>query len=319
MPQPAGPDLEALTERLAVRLDGERQAGQDAPEAQRREAFRNALDQELDGLDDAAVEQVLAGVRARLLREAAERERRLGEQEGRLAELQARIDGLTEERDRLARDNEELRRRPATAPAPVPVAGEDAGFAALRQSLARVAGKQKVKVEELGFAESDARLFRFVQTLMQFALDYEMSINWIVASIMAGPQRDPGTEIQKGLEFEARRRFRACLEDESGSIDELGRALGRKIRFLIDLHDAFRPCAHQGGQNLLAELEPQVILDKHAKKLMGFDYEKAWRELERLHNDLAQLARADVWERFYFEAFKAKMAEHLPRQGGGAD
>ena len=52
--------------------------------------------------------------------------------------------------------------------------------------------------------------------------------------------------------------------------------------------------------------EYEEMLEKH-KRMVGFDYEAAWKELERVQAGLSDLSRNDLWEQYYREPFRKKL------------
>lgn len=310
MPQEQDPSPEPIAERLALKLKSVRDEHASAPENQRRELLRRALDEELGSLPEAQTEAVLDTLRDRLVLDAREREARVAELEQRVQGLQGEIESLRAERDRLAEDNERLAQQPAEAAAPAAMAASGEGLERIREGLKQMAKGKKVTAESIGLAESEARLFRLLQEMLRFAQDYEMGLNFLLAEFRVGPQADMDTKMIRGMTQQVRKRFGACLEDREGSVEELKEVLARNARFLIDLNKAYSDSFHEGVQSLLGELDPQPILEEH-KRMLGFNFEDAWKAIARVQNDLANLPRSELWERFFFEKFQAKLSGYL--------
>lgn len=306
MANPDGASVEQVTQRLAERLVVIRREQAEASEEERRLTFRQALNEGLQGLGDESANQVLDRIRERLIAEARERERQVGE-------LQARVGELTAERDRLREENAELRQAtPAGTPeaqAPLPAADGDA-LARVRDGLQQIASGKKVTAESIGLPEAEARFFRLVQELLKFAQDYEMGLNFLLAEFRIGPSKDMDTQMMRHMKQLVRRRFRDCLEGKEGSVQALQDTLARNARFLIDLNNAYSTSLNEGTRTLLAELDPMPILEAN-KRMIGHNFEEAWRQISQKQADLANLSKDELSERFYFAPFQSKLADYL--------
>ena len=62
---------------------------------------------------------------------------------------------------------------------------------------------------------------------------------------------------------------------------------------------------------MLGQLDPQPVAEAHRKPIIGVDYDKAWKALGRVQNDLSALSRTEMWERFYLETFRSKLSTYL--------
>ena len=306
MANPDGAGVAQVTEQLAERLVAIRREQAEASEEERRQTFRQELSAGLQGLDDDSANQVLDGIRERLIAEARERERQVGE-------LQARVETLTAERDRLREENDGLRREGSAetpaATAAAPVVDGDA-LARVRDGLQQIASGKKVTAESIGLPEGEARFFRLVQELLRFAQDYEMGLNFLLAEFRIGPSKDMDTQMMRHMKQLVRRRFRDCLEGKEGSVQALQDTLSRNARFLIDLNNAYSTSLNEGAKTLLAELDPMPILEAH-KRMIGHNFEEAWRQISQKQADLANLSKDELSERFYFAPFQSKLADYL--------
>ena len=309
MANPDGAGVAQVTEQLAERLVAIRREQAEASEEERRQTFRQELSAGLQGLDDDSANQVLDGIRERLIAEARERERQVGE-------LQARVEALTAERDRLREENDGLRRDASAetpaATAAAPVVDGDA-LARVRDGLQQIASGKKVTAESIGLPEGEARFFRLVQELLRFAQDYEMGLNFLLAEFRIGPSKDMDTQMMRHMKQLVRRRFRDCLEGKEGSVQALQDTLSRNARFLIDLNNAYSTSLNEGTKTLLAELDPMPILEAH-KRMIGHNFEEAWRQISQKQADLANLSKDELSERFYFAPFQSKLADYLGKE-----
>jgi len=311
MTRPAS-KLELLSADLVERLSAARTMQKDAPEPQRRELFRQTLEEALQGLSAKESGVVLAGMRERLIQRAAEREDRLTQQDDRIAKLETELAAANQEADRLSAENRKLQQAPSRQPPAAAAAAADGGgsLQRLREALITMATKPNITAESIGLPASEARFFSLMQELLRFAIDYEMGVNLLLAEFSIGPAADMDTKMVRGLKQQVRARFRACLEDRDGSMQALKEILKRNARFIVDLNSAYAKSIHEGGQAMLDELDPQARLDAH-KRMIGFNFEEAFRDVERTHGDLSQLSRGEVWERYYFDSFRLMLASYL--------
>lgn len=309
MANPDDASVERVTEQLAERLVAIRREQAEAPEEERRQSFRQALGEGLEGLGDEGANRVLDGIRERLIAEARDRERQVGE-------LQARVEELTAERDRLRGENEELRQAApagASEAQTAPPAADGDALARVRDGLQQIASGKKVTAESIGLPEGEARFFRLVQELLKFAQDYEMGLNFLLAEFRIGPSKDMDTQMMRHMKQLVRRRFRDCLEGKEGSVQALQDTLARNARFLIDLNNAYSNSLQVGTKALLAELDPMPILEEH-KRMIGHNFEEAWRAISQKQADLANLSKDEMSERYYFEPFQSKLEDYLGKR-----
>lgn len=298
--------IEDLAANLASRLASLRRAKVDAPEAERRDAFRRTLNDELGELPAESSDRVVERVRELLIDEGRVRDDRIGQLEARLAELGA-------ERDRLLEENASLKSAPGAGGSAAP--DSSAVLTRLREGLLEASQGEGATPESVGVSASEAGLFRLVQGLLEFALKYELGLNLLLAEFKIGPAADADTRLARGMREQVRERFRACLENEEGSVDALKEALERNARFLIDLNRAYQACLYDGNRAMIAELDPHPLLTKHKRALMGVDYEATTKSLSRLHADMSNLARDEIWERYFLEPFRKELSGYIGQDG----
>lgn len=296
-------NLDAVAGRVLDRLKAVREASMALPDDARRGALAQALEGELGGMSDESADGVVAVVKERLVAEARGRERRVIELEGQVRALEERLTSVVEERDRLQREVGEKNEAAASAKS-----GGD--LTRLREGLLRVSRGDDVTPDQLGLPTGDARLFRLIRLILDFALRYEIGLNVLLAEFKIGPAGSADSLLIQGLQEQVRERFRACLEDKEGSLQALQEVLERNARFLIEINRSYHASIYEGNHSVLAQLDPQPILDKH-KRVLGSDYEGAWRALSREHADLINLSRGELWERFFLDPFQKKLS------GGG--
>jgi len=300
--------VEAVASRVVDRLKAVREASAALAAGERRNAFEQTLEAELGGMAGDLAERVLGTVKERLVDEARGRERRVIELEQQVRALEAQLGAVGAERDRLRRDNEALRAGSAVpAAAAAPSTGGE--LARLREGLMRVSRGEDVTAESIGLPPGDARLFRLIRSLVDFALKYEIGLNLLLAEFKIGPAGNADTKLIQGLQEQVRERFRACLENKQGSLQALKEVLERNARFLVDLNRSYQTSIYEGNQAMLTRLDPRPILEKH-KRVLGSDFEGAWRAIGREQADLANLSRAELWERFFLNPFQKKLASY---------
>ena len=86
-------------------------------------------------------------------------------------------------------------------------------------------------------------------------------------------------------------------DDDSVWYDLL--AFSRPNQFLTRVGYPFTRRCHA----VLQELDPPPILEAHRGRVMGYDYEKAWKEIARRHDDLRDLSQAEFYLRYFKEPF----------------
>jgi hypothetical protein len=308
MSQNPGANGGEIAERLLDKLLTVRHSKGDSPETERRQAFHEVIQEEVGGLPAEAADQVLAGVRDRLIADAREKESRSERLEARVRELEGQVTALSADKEHLTEENERLRAdasKPAAAGA-----GSDDTLGKIREGLLRHSDGESVTVDSIGLPAAEVRFFQLLQELLRFALDYELGLNILLAEFKIGPAAQADTRQLRGMKREVQKRFRACMEDQEGSIKALKETLSNNARFLIDLNKAYTTCLYTGSQSMISKLDPLPIAEKH-KRLMGVDYEQAWKTLSRIQTDLGNLSHRELWEQYFFEPFQERLADHL--------
>ena len=310
MSENRGANADATASRVADKLKKVREASADLPESDRRDAFRRTLDEELGEFPGADADRILTSVKDRFVEEARHAETRLGELEKQTEALSAQLQAVSTERDRLHDEIERLRDQSSSTPtATPPVAAVSGGgdLGKVREGLLRVSHGEDVTAETIGLPPSEARLFRLIRAMLDFALKYELGLNLLLAEFKIGPAGDADTKLIQGLQEQVRERFRACLENKEGSLHELTETLERNARFLIDLNRSYQASLYEGNQSMLNRLDPRPILEGH-KRVLGSDFEGAWKTISRAQADLVNMSRAELWEQFFMGPFRDKLA-----------
>jgi len=305
-----GADADATASRVADKLKKVREASAELPEGDRRDAFRRTLDEELGAFAGEDADRILTSIKDRFVSEARQAESRLDELEKQTQALAAQLQAVSAERDRLHEEIGRLRDQPSSTPAavaPVAVSGAGGDLGKVREGLMRVSRGEEVTPESIGLPPSEARLFRLIRAMLDFALKYELGLNLLLAEFKIGPAGDADTKLIQGLQEQVRERFRACLENKEGSLHELNEVLERNARFLIDLNRSYQGSLYEGNQSMLNRLDPRPILEGH-KRVLGSDFEGAWKTISRAQADLVNLSRAEMWERFFVGPFRDKLS-----------
>jgi hypothetical protein len=305
--------IDDLATSLATKLASLRRAKADVPEAERRDAFRRTLHDELAELPAESADRVVERVRELLIAEGRARDERVAQLNTQVSQLEARITEMSAERDRLLEENASLQSEPSAVGAPV--TDSSAVLTRLREGLLKASQGEGATADSVGVTATEAGLFRLVQGLLEFALKYELGLNLLLAEFKIGPAADADTKLARGMREQVRERFRACLENEEGSVDALKEALERNARFLIDLNRAYQASLYEGNRAMIAELDPHPLLTKHKRALMGIDYEAATKSMSRLHADMSNLARDEIWERYFVEPFREELSTYLGQDG----
>jgi len=295
------PALQEKAERLVRKLEEVRRSHAEQPEPERRAAFERTLDEELGSVPAADADRVIGDVRSRLIHTARERDQRVSQLETQLREQESTIADL---RRRL----EEAAKAPAPAAAPVS-AGPAPDLDVVRAALSKVVEGQAPKVEDLGLSPQDESLYSLFASLMQFTMSYGEGRTWILASLGVGAAAQADSVMIKGMQDKAREAMRRCLAGDNSAGETLQKELNVYAKFLIALNESFQFSIDTGSRNILGELNQQPLLEKH-KRLVGPDYEKAWKELEHIHAGLNDLTRNDLWEQYFRESFREKLGGH---------
>jgi hypothetical protein len=298
------------TGRLIEKLKSVRAAHAAGPPEALREALRHAIQETLGGLPMEESGRRLEQVRAQIVAEARQREERAERLEAEMGRLTSEVASLRAERDRLASENARL-----ASAGPAPAAGGADLLEKFREGLRKMAKGEQVTPESLGLPSSEARFFRLTQELLGFALRVEFGVQGLLADV--GVVRGMDTRIMKRLDQLIRDRFRACLDNQKGSIQALQETLKRNSKFLLDLNDAYAAAIRQGVPALLGEMDPQPILENNAGRFGMTNYEGAWRELSTRQNDLSAMTPRDTWERFFQKPFQEKLGEGVGPAAAG--
>jgi hypothetical protein len=150
---------------------------------------------------------------------------------------------------------------------------------------------------------------------------YELAVNGLLATLGMGPGKGLDTVMEKAVRKELKQevleRYTACLKNEEGSIEALREALDRNSKAFLDLYQAYMASLTTGSRTMLSELSPHTILDEH-RRPFGHNFQEAWKTVERVHSDLANLSSEELWKRFFLEPFQAKLSEYLGGDGSGS-
>jgi hypothetical protein len=300
------------TRRLVSKLKEVRGQIEGRPTDQRRRDLMRALQEELAGLSEEEAGRRIEQARETLVGEARDRERSLEGVQGEVSRLKAEVEVLKAAREVLARENQQLRKTLEGAEAQ---GGSSQSLEKIRAGLRKMADGDEVTPDAIGLPPSEARLFRLAQELLGFALKIEFSVQSLLADF--GAVRGADTMFIRGMDKMIRNRFRACLENKQGSIQALREGLDKNLRFLLQLNDAYLAATRKGVPSLLAELDPEQLLEQHRGRLMT-NYEEAFRSFSTRHTDLANLTPKEAWERFFQQAFREKLEEVVAPDAGSA-
>jgi hypothetical protein len=298
------PDIDEAAARVHDTLVAVRREQSDAPEDERRAAFQRVLDDQLSAVPEDSARRIVASVRERLIAEARDRGSRLAALEAEVTQLRAQLQAAEAERDRL---REQVRASGAAAQEAGAAGGDDT-LRKVREGLLRAGRGEELSVDSLGLPDAEARLFRLIHELIDFTLQYERSVNFLLDQYKV--RQLDSVMVQRQQEM-VRKRFVACLEDEKGSVGALRESLDRNKAFLVDMNKAYQSSIFEGTRAALREIDPQPIADRNRKAIIGVDHAEAWKEISRAQGDLATLSRNDLWERYFFEPFRAKMSGYL--------
>ena len=310
----AGPAADDPARQFVHKLKEARRSCEGRPEGEMRSTLQQALRAELAGLSEADAARRLDGAREMLIGEARSREQRLERVEAQLRSLMTEAEALRAERDRLAAAGSTGR----TSAAPQPASSSSSplseglepeeALSVVREGLREITLGKKVAAESLGLRPGGDRLFRLFTELLLFALNFETGVHGLLTEIEVGPAMDSMLRVQQKKIIQSR--FRACLDDEPGSIQALKDALARNSRFLLELHAAYTSAINQGTQAILDTVDPQPIQDE-SRGMMGIDKDRAWKTYRNLHTDLINLAPSDIWDRFFQKPFKDRLGDYL--------
>ena len=307
MSQNAQPDIDQSASQLLEKLTSLRQAKADAQESERRQAFERAIDEELSGRPADTAKRVTLAVREQLIADARARDSRGAQAEAELARLQGQLEAVTAERDRAQRELQEAKAAAPAASAAAPVTSE---------ALERVRG---ALFKSSGGGEGRPELDRAVRVRGEDVPPGPGAVEFR-AGLRARGERAPAEPADRPRYGHA-----AAQGDEGrgpGTVPRLpgkqGRVgqgpasgTGKEKSFLIDLNQAYQASLFEGTSSMLGQLDPQPVAEAHRKPIIGVDYDKAWKALGRVQNDLSALSRTEMWERFYLETFRSKLSTYL--------
>ena len=260
---------------------------------------------EIRDLPEAEAARLLDGARDYLIGEARRSEERLQTLESDAGRLSAQVESLRAERDRLAEENRRLKAAPpAAASGP-----QDGALLKIRDALVQITQKREVPSESLGLQPAEARFFRLIRELLLFALNFETGVHDLIQQIQV-MRFGPNSIMLKQQKKIIVNRFRACLDNEPGSVVALKEALDRNKAFLMTLNDAYNAAIRDGARSLLDQIEPQTIMEQTKGGLLD-KFEKAWKEFSDRHADLSTRPESDLWEQFFGPPFNQKLQDYL--------
>lgn len=302
-----GPADRALRE-LVEKLRAVQRACADRAPEERGKTLRATLAEELGRTPPDLAAGRLEELRDYLGGRDADATRRLDSLTEALRQLRGEVEALRRERDRLLREQTSLE------PSPAPAAGREGALEGFRQGLLRITEDRKVTPEEAGVPPHLAPLFQTMAELLHFALDLEIGLQGFLRTSEVGEVGMMGTRQFAEHERMIRNRFRSCLQDQEAAIQPLKEVLGKNLRFLIHLHQAYSTCIDAGTRSLLAPLDPQKILEESRGRL-GVNYPEAWKRISRLLAELAALEKGEMWERYFEEPFRNQLKLAVPEAG----
>ena len=296
------------------------------PWRQRRDAMRRCLEHELGGLPKGQLGGALGAVR-RELQNADGAGSDHGESQAEIKNLQAERERLVQERDRLRQElaatgeaaaraekleqeNERLRQTLTGLRRSKTDSGVPGGVGTLREGFIRALDTATAPdAGELGLEGPSAALFRAVCEVLNFARNYDLGLNSLILDI-SGKLDSHGTTMAVMTRKIFRKRFVESLDGDEAAMTRLKETLKSNLRFLLMLNDAYLSCLRPGVQGVLGELSPQETLAKH-KKLLHYDYDGAFKSLQRGHGDLTNLTRDELWESYFSETVRRKLGDYL--------
>lgn len=287
------------------------------PQADRRQALLRCLDEALSGLSEESLRAVLADARSAVVCEARlqPRESR-GSIDGPM--LETEIASLRTDRDRqreensralqesarLVEENARLRAEIGTRKAqPQPSSGS---LEKLRVGLRKVVQGETITPESIGLPAAEERLFQLVTEVLRFVVGLEATRLSVVTDF--GPGGQMSTQMGKQMMLRVRKRLADVLDDREGSIGALTATLQDNDRFLLGLSSAFFSALAPGAQEILKEVDPELILEQSKGRFMT-DYEQAWKNFARQHNDLKNLTGLEIYERYFKKPFLERFGE----------
>jgi hypothetical protein len=290
-------------DRLVARLREVHEAAEGKRPSEVRRALDEALREGIAGVPETEARAMIVDARAEL----AGRRPSVGADAGSAREimaLRAEVADLRADRARLAAENRALQtEKHELVTHPEPRASGDV-MERLQSGLLRVVRGERLTPETVGIPREFERLFKLMVDLIRFVIDVDTTrVHWI-RDIDIGPQGGGmNTQIFQDMQSIVRKRFEAVLDNKDGSLKALSESLKDNHRFLFAIITAFNDALSAGSQAVLQELDPPPILEAHRGRVMGYDYEKAWKEITRRHGDLRDLSQAEFYLRYFKEPF----------------
>ena len=306
---PATEDPEKLLDRL--RDVQRRMSGQSA--ADRRAALTREIEEYAGTLAPGRRGEILEGALGALHvagtsppgRPTADTQARVEEAASEIESLRPERNAAQASRDALLRDNARLRGELERKP---PAAG-GTGLDAFRAGLQAAIEGKKPDPQTLGLAPQDVRLFRMIVELIRFVLELEIGRTAFLRGVGVGPAAGHSTKMGDELQQQVRKRVLSILSDTKGSIAALQTTLSQQREFVIGVPAAFQVALPVGTAALLAELDPDGILER--SKRLFTDYAKAWEEFVRTRSDLTNLTADELWDRFFKEPFQDDLTQRI--------
>jgi hypothetical protein len=304
-------------EQLVERLRAVRRELETAPTRARREALDKELAAQIQGLTaperGALLERALGVLRPASGGDAQadqDFKRRLTELKQKHDAAVAAGEAIARERDAAVATRDALLGRIASLEAELASKaaepqGGGAGMEAFRAGLKTAIEGKKIDPKALGLASADVRLFRLTHELVNFVYMLELGRVTFLNELQVGPML--GTVLMKDFQQQVRKRVKAVLNDEAGSVKAFQEILKQLNAFVTGLPASFQESFPTGTKALLAELDPEPILEK-AKRFLT-DYEKAWNAFVQTRSDLTNLTKDELWERYFKPPFQQEIGK----------
>lgn len=316
-PLPAGPLIE--------RLHAVQRQHQSQPGRKRRTTLAQELERQLAGIpsaDRAAVlEQALEAIRpspaagrpdvAESGEDARALRGRLDAMAAEKDELVKERDGLRSTRDALTRENGKLRAELDARPSRPGAAG--GALEAFRSGLRDAFEGRRVDPAKLGLPAGDIRMFRMTQEIMAHVETLDIIRIEVLNKLDIGAVGKMGSVLVQKYRQEIRKQILAVLTNQEGSVRKLREILEAQKNFIVGVPQAVESAIPIAMTSLLAGLAPEPILAR-SKKLM-IDHERAWAEFTRLHSDLSNLTKEELWDNYFKDPFQEKLSAWTKNEG----
>src|SRR5262249_29758514 len=235
----------------------------------------------------------------------------------------AERDALAQRIQALERECESLRRGAGTekaaressggprAASPGPGTPRDApGLDKLREVLKRAVRGVRVAPEDSRLVGGEAQVLRLTGEMVRFILDLTKKRQMILSELYAGPGGGMQTLLINQQNEQIRKILLDIVEEKpKASIEQLTETLKENDRFLFGIGSALIGSMPQALKDIVTALDPEAMLEKHRGRFVT-DYESAWKDYQRAHNDLANLTPLEIYERFFkkpiLEKFEAE-------------